>query len=329
MLAIRIAFARLRALFRRDATTDEIREELQFHVAMRADEYTRNGLDADAARRAALQRFGNLAVIQDRGYDVRGGGLMETIRPGRQVRDPATGPAARFCDPGRPDTGAGHRGLDRALQRHRRRAIAAPPVPASRGARYHRGGRIDRWQQAHRLCAVDGRHPDVAGAEDDSLACRDGARQRQRTGRGYRHAAASDRGQSLRRLPRDLRHHAGSGSKHSGGRHARRRAGRRTARPRLLAAGIRRRSKRAWPGPAHPERARDHRRRATGGLLPGDGGLAGRTVHGRLPGDARFRHAGDRAAATGCHADSGPGSSHGRGGTRPDRVTNSPARYAW
>ena len=79
MLAIRIAIARLRALFRRDATTDEIREELQFHVAMRAAEYAGHGLDADAARRAALQRFGNLAVIQDRGYDVRGGGLMETI----------------------------------------------------------------------------------------------------------------------------------------------------------------------------------------------------------------------------------------------------------
>jgi predicted permease len=79
MLAIRIAIARLRALFRRDATTDEISEELRFHVAMRADEYARQGLDEDAARRAALQRFGNLAVIQDRGYDVRGGGLMETI----------------------------------------------------------------------------------------------------------------------------------------------------------------------------------------------------------------------------------------------------------
>ena len=41
MLAFRIAIARLRALFRRDATTDEIREELQFHVEMRADEYAR------------------------------------------------------------------------------------------------------------------------------------------------------------------------------------------------------------------------------------------------------------------------------------------------
>jgi putative ABC transport system permease protein len=79
MSALRIAIARLRALFRRDATTDEIREELNFHLAMRADEYARHGLEAPAARQAALRRFGNPAVIQDRGYDVRGGGLMETI----------------------------------------------------------------------------------------------------------------------------------------------------------------------------------------------------------------------------------------------------------
>jgi predicted permease len=79
MIALRIAIARLRALFRRDATTDEIREELRFHVDMRADELARSGLDAGAARQAALRRFGNLAVIQDRGYDVRGGGLPETI----------------------------------------------------------------------------------------------------------------------------------------------------------------------------------------------------------------------------------------------------------
>ena len=79
MLGIRIAIARLRALFRRDATTDEIREELHFHVQLRTEEYARQGMDADAARHAALRRFGNLAVIQDRGYDERGGGLMETI----------------------------------------------------------------------------------------------------------------------------------------------------------------------------------------------------------------------------------------------------------
>jgi predicted permease len=79
MLAIRIAIARLRALFRRDATSDEIREELQFHLQMRTDEYARHGMDARTARLAAVRRFGNPAVIQDCGYDVRGGGVMETM----------------------------------------------------------------------------------------------------------------------------------------------------------------------------------------------------------------------------------------------------------
>ena len=76
---IRIVLARLRALVRRDVIADEIREELQFHVAMRADELARRGLDPRDARRVALQRFGNPAVIQDRGYDVRGGGILETV----------------------------------------------------------------------------------------------------------------------------------------------------------------------------------------------------------------------------------------------------------
>jgi FtsX-like permease family protein len=79
MLGIRIAIARLRALFRRDAITDEIREELHFHVQMRTEEYAKQGLDGWAARQAALRRFGNLAVIQDRGYDERGGGMLETL----------------------------------------------------------------------------------------------------------------------------------------------------------------------------------------------------------------------------------------------------------
>ena len=79
MIVIRLALARLRALFRRNATIDEIREELQFHVQMRTDEFARRGLDVRAARQEALRRFGNLAVIQDRGYDVRGGSVLETI----------------------------------------------------------------------------------------------------------------------------------------------------------------------------------------------------------------------------------------------------------
>src|SRR4051794_41014902 len=79
MNPIRVGIARVRALFRRTVIADEIREELQFHLDMRAGEYARNGLDAGEARHAALRRFGNPAVIQDRGYDVRGGGFLETM----------------------------------------------------------------------------------------------------------------------------------------------------------------------------------------------------------------------------------------------------------
>jgi predicted permease len=79
MRLLRTAAARLKALFRRDAVAGEIREELQFHLDMRAEEYRQGGLPSDEARRAARRRFGSIALIQDRGYDVRGGGVMETI----------------------------------------------------------------------------------------------------------------------------------------------------------------------------------------------------------------------------------------------------------
>jgi predicted permease len=75
----RIVLARCRALLRRDAIADEIEEEMQFHLEMRVEALQRRGLQPDEARRQALQRFGNVALQRDRGYDVRGGGVMETV----------------------------------------------------------------------------------------------------------------------------------------------------------------------------------------------------------------------------------------------------------
>jgi putative ABC transport system permease protein len=69
----------VRGFFRRDALAGEIREELEFHVRMRADEYERAGESAESAARHARQRVGNLAVLQDQGYAIRGGGLVDTI----------------------------------------------------------------------------------------------------------------------------------------------------------------------------------------------------------------------------------------------------------
>jgi putative ABC transport system permease protein len=76
---LRVVFARLRALFRRDAIAAEIREELEFHLHERTEQYEREGLTSGEAGRKARLRIGNLAVHQDCGYDVRGGGVMETI----------------------------------------------------------------------------------------------------------------------------------------------------------------------------------------------------------------------------------------------------------
>ena len=79
MRILRLVLARCRALVRHDVVAGEIRDEMQFHLQMRAEEYERQGLAAHEARRAASRRFGNLALMQDRGYDVRGGGIVETV----------------------------------------------------------------------------------------------------------------------------------------------------------------------------------------------------------------------------------------------------------
>ncbi len=70
---------RLRALFRRDVIADEIREELTFHIEMRIEELQGRGLSRSDAERQVHQRFGNVSKLRDQGYDVRGGGVMETI----------------------------------------------------------------------------------------------------------------------------------------------------------------------------------------------------------------------------------------------------------
>ncbi len=68
-----------RTPFRRDGIADEIREEMRFHLEMREQELRGRGLAAGDAKRAASQRFGDLTVMQDRGYRIRGGGIMESV----------------------------------------------------------------------------------------------------------------------------------------------------------------------------------------------------------------------------------------------------------
>ena len=70
---------RLRALVRRDAVIDEIVAEYRAHLEMETDANVARGMNLEKARRAALESFGNPGRATELAYDVRGGGMAETI----------------------------------------------------------------------------------------------------------------------------------------------------------------------------------------------------------------------------------------------------------
>ncbi|MDQ3803688.1 MAG: ABC transporter permease [Acidobacteriota bacterium] len=71
--------ARLRALFGREAVIRDIDEELLAHVEMETEANVARGMSPEAARRAALRSFGNPGRVRDTAYEVRGGGMLETL----------------------------------------------------------------------------------------------------------------------------------------------------------------------------------------------------------------------------------------------------------
>jgi predicted permease len=70
---------RLRAIFRRRRSEQELDEELRFHVERQAEHYRARGLSPVEARRAALREFGRLAQIQEECRDTRGVNLLENF----------------------------------------------------------------------------------------------------------------------------------------------------------------------------------------------------------------------------------------------------------
>jgi predicted permease len=76
---LNIIGARLRALFRRESVLRDIEAELRVHVEMETEANIKRGAPPDEARAAALKSFGNLGRNTERGYDIRGGGWLETF----------------------------------------------------------------------------------------------------------------------------------------------------------------------------------------------------------------------------------------------------------
>src|SRR5215831_14663818 len=71
--------SRLRALFRRESVLRDIEEELRVHVEMETETNIRRGMPPNEARAAALKSFGNVGRNTELGYDIRGGGWLETL----------------------------------------------------------------------------------------------------------------------------------------------------------------------------------------------------------------------------------------------------------
>lgn len=73
----RVLQDRVRALFGREAVTGDVSDELQHHIDLATEANIAAGMSPAEARADALRRFGNVPSLQDRAYDVRGGGILE------------------------------------------------------------------------------------------------------------------------------------------------------------------------------------------------------------------------------------------------------------
>ena len=76
---LNILIARLRALVRRDAVIDDIEEEMRSHLEMETQTNIERGMQPEEARASALKNFGHLGRMRELAYEIRGGGIMETI----------------------------------------------------------------------------------------------------------------------------------------------------------------------------------------------------------------------------------------------------------
>jgi len=72
-------YRRALALFRSESIHQEIDEEIRFHIEMRTEENVRRGMTPEEARRDAERRFGRITSVKERGYEVRGGRMLETL----------------------------------------------------------------------------------------------------------------------------------------------------------------------------------------------------------------------------------------------------------
>jgi putative ABC transport system permease protein len=70
---------RIRALRQRETVINDIDREMRLHLEMQVDENVKSGMSPTEAREKAMRSFGNLNRAVDAAYDVKGGGIFETL----------------------------------------------------------------------------------------------------------------------------------------------------------------------------------------------------------------------------------------------------------
>src|SRR5262252_4526521 len=70
---------RFRSLFRRDKAERDLSEELQFHLQNQIDEFIAGGMDAEEARRSALQSLGGVEQVKEECRDARKVNLIDNF----------------------------------------------------------------------------------------------------------------------------------------------------------------------------------------------------------------------------------------------------------
>src|SRR5208337_1142353 len=71
--------AKFGALFRRRKPVDDLAEEIRSHLAMEEQENLESGMPPDEAHYAALRRFGNVTLAQERSREMWGWDSVETL----------------------------------------------------------------------------------------------------------------------------------------------------------------------------------------------------------------------------------------------------------
>ena len=78
-MSLRRGFAKFGALFRRSKPVDDLEEEIHSHLQMEEQENLESGMPPDEAHDAALRRFGNVTLAQERSREMWGWNSVETL----------------------------------------------------------------------------------------------------------------------------------------------------------------------------------------------------------------------------------------------------------